>query len=323
MKDFFISYNKNDRIWGLGLQSWLEDAGYTTVMQSVDFGAGSNFVLEMDRATKETQRTLAVLSPDYLQADFTHPEWASAFAADPTGAERKLIPVKVRQCEVSGLLKQIVHIDLVGLDVQDAHAKFMSEIKGRNATGSAPLSRPDKRTRGAGRKVIQQVAVGNGNLQAAGHIYVNRREVHRLVQAPGPEHITEEQAFTIQQHIQKLAEIDLSSGAPSYGRWQNKLKRRFKVTSYKLIARRDYPAVLSWLRQQAAIIRPKLRRTNNARWRGEFYTGIYAKANELGMQKQQVYDLAKERLKLAKPISSLKELGEQKLERFYRIIQKL
>ncbi len=323
MEDFFISYNKADRIWAMGLQSWLEDGGYTTIMQASDFAAGSNFVLEMDNATKETRRTIAVLSPEYLEAHFTHPEWASAFAADPTGAERKLVPVKVRGCAPSGLLKQIVQIDLVGLNVQDAHAKFMSEIQGRTSADPGALTTPRKRASRPGRKTIQQVAVGDGNYQAAGHIYVNKREVHRFVQTPGPDHITEEQAFKIQQHIQKLAEIDLTSGTPSYGRWQNKLKRRFKVTSYKLIARDEYAAVMSWLQQQAAIMRPKLRRTNNGRWRSEFYTGIYAKATELGMQKQEVYDLAMERLKLPTPISSLKDLGEQKLERFYRMMQQL
>ena len=147
--------------------------------------------------------------------------------------------------------------------------------------------------------------------------------MHRVVQNPGPEHITEEQAFKIQQQISKVAELDRVSGQPSYGRWQNKLKKTFKVTSYKLIARADYPAVVSWLQQQAAILRPKLRRTDNERWRNEFYTAIYAKANELGMQKRDVYDLAEKRLKLPGPINSLKDLGEQKLERFYRMMQQL
>lgn len=323
MKDFFISYNKADRIWALGLQSWLNEAGYTTVMQASDFAAGSNFVLEMDHAVKETNRTISVLSPEYLQAHFTHPEWAAAFASDPTGAQRKLVPVKVRDCAVAGLLAQIVHINLVGLSVDQAYAKFVSEIEGRTKAEIPCRTKPAKARAHDSRKRVQQIAVGDGNYQAAGHIYVNKRDVHRIVQNPGPDHITEEQAFKIQQQIKKVAEIDLVAGQPSYGRWQNKLKKTFKVTSYKLIAREDYPAVVTWLQQQAAILRPKLRRTDNERWRNEFNTAIYAKANELGMQKRDVYDLAEKRLKLPKPIDSLKDLGEQKLERFYRMMQQL
>ena len=79
---------------GLGLQAW------------------ANFVLEMQRAASECERTVAVLSPDYLASAFTQPEWAAAFAGDPTGKSQKLIPVRVRPCELVGLLKSVVYIDL-------------------------------------------------------------------------------------------------------------------------------------------------------------------------------------------------------------------
>jgi len=66
----------------------------------------------MQRAASECERTVAVLSPDYLASAFTQPEWAAAFAGDPTGKSQKLIPVRVRPCELVGLLKSVVYIDL-------------------------------------------------------------------------------------------------------------------------------------------------------------------------------------------------------------------
>ena len=57
-----------------------------------------------------------MLSPEYLGALFTRPEWQAAFAKDPTGEKRLLVPVRVRQCELGGLLAQIVYIDLVGIE---------------------------------------------------------------------------------------------------------------------------------------------------------------------------------------------------------------
>jgi tetratricopeptide (TPR) repeat protein len=119
--DFFISYNKADRDRAEWLARQLREAEYSVIIQGSDFGPGSNFVLEMDRAAREAERTIAVLSPDYLNALFTHPEWAAAFAKDPTGKDRKLIPVRVRECQPEGLLAQIVYIDLVGH--QDAVAR--------------------------------------------------------------------------------------------------------------------------------------------------------------------------------------------------------
>ena len=85
------------------------------MIQAWDFTAGTNFVQQMDRATKEAKRTVAVLSPDYLSSRFTKSEWQAAFAQDPTSEQSKLLPVRVRACKLEGLLAQIRYIDLVGL----------------------------------------------------------------------------------------------------------------------------------------------------------------------------------------------------------------
>ena len=114
MKDFFISYNKADRAWAEWIAWVLEEAGYKVVIQAWDFRPGSNFVLEMNQALKEAERVLAVLSPDFIASHFTAPEWAAAFARDPTGKDRKFVPVRVRETDLSGLLGQINYIDLVG-----------------------------------------------------------------------------------------------------------------------------------------------------------------------------------------------------------------
>ncbi len=97
-RDFFISYNSADGAWAEWIAWQLEEAGYTTVLQAWDFVPGSNFVIEMDRAAQQARRTIAVLSPSFLAAAYTQPEWGSAFADDPTGAERKLVPVRVAAC---------------------------------------------------------------------------------------------------------------------------------------------------------------------------------------------------------------------------------
>ena len=102
-KDFFVSYNRADRAWAEWIAWQLEAEGYSVVIQSWDFRPGSNFVLNMQSATEEAERTIAVLSPDYLASEFTSGEWAAAFAQDPTGKKSKLLPVRVRECEPTGI----------------------------------------------------------------------------------------------------------------------------------------------------------------------------------------------------------------------------
>src|SRR5262245_1145390 len=116
MADFFISYTQADRLWAEWIGWVLEEAGHKATVQAWDFGPGGNFVVEMHRASAGSDRTIAVLSPDYLHSLFSMAEWVAAFVADPDGAKGKLVPVLVREVarEELGLLASIIHVNLVG-----------------------------------------------------------------------------------------------------------------------------------------------------------------------------------------------------------------
>ncbi len=95
-KDFFISYNGKDKDWAEWIAWQLEEAGYSVIIQVWDFRPGGNFVLEMQKAA-QADRTVVVLSPNYLAAEFTQSEWATAFAKDPKGEKRTLLPVRIAE----------------------------------------------------------------------------------------------------------------------------------------------------------------------------------------------------------------------------------
>src|SRR5687767_276546 len=113
--DFFISYTAVDEKWAVWIAWWLELAGYRVLIQAWDFRPGDNFVLRMHHAARVANRTIIVLTPAFLEALFTQPEWAAAFSLDPTGSARKLVPVRVEACRPDGLLQQLVYLDLVGI----------------------------------------------------------------------------------------------------------------------------------------------------------------------------------------------------------------
>ncbi|HKQ75047.1 MAG TPA: FxSxx-COOH system tetratricopeptide repeat protein [Blastocatellia bacterium] len=140
MKDFFISYNKADRVWAEWIAWHLEENSYSVVIQAWDFRPGGNFVLDMQRATEEGARAIAVLSPDYLASKFTAPEWAAFFAQDPTGEKGLLLPVRVRECQPRGMLAQIVYVDLVGKDEPVAREALLAGVKQGRGKPAAPPS---------------------------------------------------------------------------------------------------------------------------------------------------------------------------------------
>jgi tetratricopeptide (TPR) repeat protein len=127
-RDFFVSYTQADRAWAEWLAWELEAAGYTTLLQAWDMPAGTAFVHAMDQAVQTTRHVVLVLSPAYLRSQMAEAEWRPAFKADPSGTARRLLPVRVEDCEPAGLLADRVYIDLVGADEATARTRLREEI---------------------------------------------------------------------------------------------------------------------------------------------------------------------------------------------------
>lgn len=119
--DFFISYTQTDRRWAEWIAWRLKEVGYTVFLQAWDIAPGKDWVHEMHRVSSNASHILAVLSPNYLdESTFGEAEWRVAFADDPSGERRRLIPVRVADCRPGGLLGTRAYIDLVGRNESDA-----------------------------------------------------------------------------------------------------------------------------------------------------------------------------------------------------------
>src|SRR5215212_10436649 len=147
MPDFFISYTSADLAWARWIALQLTDAGFTVTYQAQDFRPGGNFVLEMQRALVESERVIAVLSPNYLTSRFALAEWAAAFAQDPTGKKGTLVPIRVRECDLEGLHVPIIYQDLVGLDQDDARAVLLDGIRREPVAAAMPVPFPGAASR--------------------------------------------------------------------------------------------------------------------------------------------------------------------------------
>ena len=129
MNDFFISYTTADESAAEWVAYELDEAGYTVTFMKWDFKAGSNFVIDMQKAAEECERILPILSPNYFQSAFTQPEWAVAFGKDPTGEKGLLIPVRAKECDLKGLWPQIVYIDLFNKKEDEARKTLLAKIE--------------------------------------------------------------------------------------------------------------------------------------------------------------------------------------------------
>lgn len=87
-----------------------------------DFAEGENFLAWMQQASAGSRCTLAVLSADYVASRYAMEElWAAH-------ATQRLLPVRVRDVDLDGLLRAVVHRDLVGLKEEAAREQVLAAI---------------------------------------------------------------------------------------------------------------------------------------------------------------------------------------------------
>jgi tetratricopeptide (TPR) repeat protein len=228
-KDFFVSYNKADRQWAEWIAWTLEESGYSVVIQAWDFRPGGNFVLEMQRATVEAQKTIAVLSEDYLNSAFTQPEWAAAFAQDPQGQKGTLILVRVQPCKLTGLLASIIYVDLLNLEAEAAQETLLQALLER----VKPLKKPQ--FPGSVDRVIATQAIFPGqsnipqNLPRSG-----------VVEFVGRDPKLEE----LHTQLQQNARLAITAIAGMGGIGKTELALQYAIAQ---LQHQTYPAGLCWL----------------------------------------------------------------------------
>jgi hypothetical protein len=176
--DFFVSYTTADRPWAEWIAWELENAGHTVIVQAWDFSPGSNFVLAMHDAAQRARRTVAVLSPAFLESPYAAAEWAAAFREDPTGKERKLIPVRVRDCEPPGLLGSVVYVDVVGLSEAASRAVLLASVTDDRARPAEAPGFPATHGEGEAGECVRRPEAGAAifNVPVMTRAFVGRQE---------------------------------------------------------------------------------------------------------------------------------------------------
>jgi hypothetical protein len=325
MTDFFISYTGPDKAWAERLASWLDEAGFTYILQARDFVAGSNFVIQMHEALRKCQRMLLVLSPDYLSARFPLAEWTAGFAKDPTGAASTLIGVRVRECRPDGLLAPIVHIDLVDLSVVQARGRFLSEIMAAIETRRTLAAQSPTRAAETKPPSVSQTATGKNITQVAGDY--NRYDsppTQKIFITPGPNAIKPDQRQQVQSWIENLVENTV--GIPrdrAFGMWWKRFKNRFGLDKYEELSATNFGNAGEWYRQQMAILTRKLKTKVPDAWRSARFGAIKKAMRKLGFDdtnKAVYYERIAARLKMKKPFSSLTDLTKRDLDRVYNLV---
>ncbi len=171
--------------------------------------------------------------------------------------------------------------------------------------------------------IVQKVS-GKGNMVAGRDLTVAQKITRRneVIPDAGGRHITEQEAFGIKEQITKYSNLMKEAGLdPNPANVWTCLYRHFQITSYREVPAGHADEAIKLIQVEIAKARPKVRRRNPEAWKKQFYTAIWAAANQLGMSKEDVYHFANEQVGPKKPISSLTELTQKQLEHLDRKIK--
>ncbi|ADP81041.1 toll/interleukin-1 receptor domain-containing protein [Pseudofrankia inefficax] len=140
--DFFVSYTAADKGWAEWIAWQLEEADYTVYIQAWDFVPGSNWMNMMTRGIQRANRTITVLSHAYIDSVWGTAEWQAALRADPDGFKRKVIPVRVEDCERPTLLATVVGVDLFDLPEDETAARLLAGVAAALGGRTKPNTKP-------------------------------------------------------------------------------------------------------------------------------------------------------------------------------------
>ena len=111
--DVFISYSHADREWVTrALLPALEGAGLQVIVDYRDFQIGTPSRINMEHAVEKSRHTLLVLTPSWVQSEWTEFESLLVGTADPAGRRRKLIPLMLEPCILPPRIAMITYADL-------------------------------------------------------------------------------------------------------------------------------------------------------------------------------------------------------------------
>lgn len=108
----FISYSSKDGDW---VKNWLipklERAGIQVHIDFRDFKIGVPSIVNMEEAVKNCDKTLLLLTPQWLASDWTDFEAVMLQTSDPVGKKGTIVPLMLEKCDLPPRLSIFTYAD--------------------------------------------------------------------------------------------------------------------------------------------------------------------------------------------------------------------
>ena len=118
--DVFISYSHLDRAWVWDvLLPRLEGAGLRVCIDDRNFKIGVPILTNIEAAVEKSRHTLIVLTPAWIESQWTEFESLLVATTDPAGRRARLLPLMLSLCQPPLRLRVLVYSDFTRVDQHD------------------------------------------------------------------------------------------------------------------------------------------------------------------------------------------------------------
>ena len=127
--DVFISYSHADRTWVWDeLLPRLEQSGLRVCIDDRDFEVGIPSIVNMEQAADTSRHTIVVLTPAWVQSQWTDFESLLIATKDPAGRLRKLMPLMLELCEPPQRIAILTRINFFQTSRVDPFDRLLQQL---------------------------------------------------------------------------------------------------------------------------------------------------------------------------------------------------
>lgn len=139
--DVFISYSHHDHDW---VWDWLlprlEAAGISVCIDERDFDIGVPSLVNMEQAVERSGKTLLVITPAWVNSEWTAFESLLVQGSDPAGRRARLIPLVREQADMPARIRMLTYVDFTREQNWEKQLARLIGALGKSAAASAPAA---------------------------------------------------------------------------------------------------------------------------------------------------------------------------------------
>jgi hypothetical protein len=169
----FLSHNKAQKDWTRRLAQFLRNEGLQVFFDEDSIQLGEDLIFAIENGLRKSRHVLLVLSPEALASSWVALEFSASLHRDPKAAQRSIIPILRKECEIPLVLARLNYLDATSDDFDRQANQLLKAID-----KDAVIPHPSEKTLIPISPVTSkkpEIGYPGGTLRPDASIYVERK----------------------------------------------------------------------------------------------------------------------------------------------------